>query len=84
MEGVNLSCFEVSQDKWQFYSHFQIPWHLTFQVTRIVCLLRPQCIYVKQGQVKEKLGGIISYKHQRCNLNKTGYASDLGKMLSYI
>ena len=25
VDDVNLSCYEVSQDKWQFHSHFQIP-----------------------------------------------------------
>ena len=40
LEGVNWPCFEVSHKKWQFYSHFQIPWHITSQVTRIALLLR--------------------------------------------
>ena len=46
--------------------------------------LTEEFINIKQGKAKRKLRGIIFFTHQRFNRNKTGYASDLGKMLSCI
>ena len=39
---------------------------------------------LKQGQVKSKIKGVISYIHQKNDLYKTGYASGLGQILRYI